>query len=365
MAKFSFNPEESFNNLPFLPPKNFKESEKILRQLVLSHKVLAELKGYSELLPNKNIILNSITLQEAKDSSEIENIITTQDELFKAIALQKKIDKPEIKEVLNYRNAIFTGLNHIKKNNILTTNFIIEIQGEIENNSAGIRKLPGTKLINDNTSETMYTPPDNEKNIRDLLANLEIFINDESAEPDPLIKMAMLHYQFEAIHPFYDGNGRTGRILNVLYLVLKGLLNEPFLYLSDYIIKTKSEYYRLLRSVATQNNWEEWILYILKAVEKTSVSTLVLSKKIIALLESAADKIRKERPKIYSRELLEILFSNVYSKISHLTDAKIASRNIAANYLKELEKIGLLAGEKIGREVIYVNKELFNLLKGK
>lgn len=365
MAKLNLNLEAPFNNLPFLPPKNFRESEKILKQLVLSHKVLAELKGYSELLPNKNIILNSITLQEAKDSSEIENIITTQDELFKAIALQKKIDKPEIKEVLNYRNATFTGLNRIKKNNILTTNFIIEIQGEIENNSAGIRKLPGTKLINDATGQTMYTPPDNEKTIRDLLANFELFLNEESGDYDPLVRMAMLHYQFEAIHPFYDGNGRTGRILNVLYLVLKGLLNEPFLYLSDYIIKTKNEYYRLLRNVTIQNHWEEWILYILKAVEKTSVSTLALSKNIISLLESASDTIRKEHPKIYSRELLEILFSNVYSKISHLTDAKIASRNIAANYLKEIEKIGILRSEKIGREVIYVNKALFNLLKKK
>jgi len=365
MAKISFNPDEPFNNLPFLPPKGFRESERILRQLVLSHKVLAELKGYSELLPNKNIILNSITLQEAKDSSEIENIITTQDELFKAIALQKKIDRPEIKEVLNYRKAIFTGLSRIKKNKMLTTNFIIDIQREIENNSAGIRKLPGTKLINDATGETMYTPPDNEKIIRDLLTNFERFMNEESDNYDDLIKMAMLHYQFEAIHPFYDGNGRTGRIINVLYLVLKGLLNEPFLYLSDYIIKTKSEYYRLLRSVTTHNNWEEWILYILKAIETTSVSTLLLSKKIISLMERTADKIKKERPKIYSRELLEILFSNVYSKISHLTGAKIASRNIAANYLKELEKIGILAGEKIGREVIYVNKELFNLFNRK
>ena len=318
MNKSNFSPEIPFNNLPFLPPKYFKESETVLRQLVYSHKVLAELKGYSELLPNKHIILNSITLQEAKDSSKIENIITTHDELFKAIALQNKFVRPEVKEVLNYRDAIFSCLTLLKKNNMLTTNIIIDIQQRIENNSAGIRKLPGTKLVNEKTGVAMYTPPDNEKNIRGLPANLEIFINDDNNKIDPLVKMAMVHYQFEAIHPFHDGNGRTGRIINVLFLVLKQLLNEPFLYLSGYIIEHKEEYYRLLRNVTTENNWEEWILYILKAVENTSETTLLLCKKNVDLLESTSDKIKKEKPKIYSRELVELLFSNVYSKISHL-----------------------------------------------
>lgn len=359
----NFTPEIANNHLPLLPPKKFVENAVILKQLIKTHRVLAELKGYSEMLPNKHIVLNAIILQEAKDSSAIENIITTHDELYKAIALQRKDTKTEVKEVLNYRTALYKGLADIKNKGFLSTNMIISIQNEIEDNNAGLRKLPGTKLMNDRTGEIMYTPPDNENSILNLMKNIEEFINYDDDELDPLIKMAMLHYQFEAIHPFYDGNGRTGRIINVLYLVLKNLLQEPFLYLSSYIIKHKNEYYRLLRKVTIEGSWDEWILYMLKAIEETSTRTLELSQNIIHILEKTSNKIKVKKNKIYSRELVNVLFSNLYCKISDMTDNNIASRNIASTYLKELEDIGVLKAEKIGRKVVFVNKELYNLFK--
>ncbi len=362
MKKKLLNPKVPNNNLSFLPPEKFITTNPIFRQLIKTHKILAELKGYSELLPNKNIILHSITLQEAKDSSEIENIITTHDELYKAIAT-KGNDKTAVKEVLNYKKALFKGMELIKARGFLSTNIIVEIQQEIEGNDAGIRKLPGTTLMNDKTGEIMYTPPDNENFIRNCLKNLEEFINTDDERLDPLVKLAMIHYQFEAIHPFYDGNGRTGRIMNVLYLVLTNLLSAPFLYLSSYIIQNKSDYYRLLRSVTTDEAWEEWILYILKAVEKTAEKTLSVSSNIVEIIEETSRKIKQEKSRIYSKELIEILFSNVYCKISHLVESGIASRNIASKYLKELESIGVLKSEKVGKEIIYINIALYDLLK--
>jgi len=357
------DPNKPFNDLPFLPPKDFSETDVILKQLIKTHRALAELKGYSELLPNKDIILSSITIKEAKDSSEIENIITTHDELYKSLILKRNITKPEVKEVINYRKAIYKGYNLIKKHWLLTTNIIIEIQKEIEGNSAGIRKLPGTKLVNDKTNEVYYTPPDKEEIILGLLKNLEEFINSDEDGFDPLTKLALIHYQFEAIHPFYDANGRTGRIINVLYLVLKNLLSEPFLYLSGYLTEHKSEYYRLLRNVTYKNEWEEWVVFMLKAIEETSFRTLNLSKKIVKAMNETSEKIKSQIPKIYSKELVEILYSNVYTKISMLVDNKIASRNIAARYLKELEKIGIVKSEKVGKEKIFINNRLFEILK--
>jgi len=222
-----FNPEKPYNNLPLLPPKADVETKAILKKLASAGQFLAELKGYAELLPNKAIIINSIILQEAKDSSEIENIITTQDELFRAMASDQASMTQAVKEVLNYRTALYKGFNLVKENNLLTTNMMLAIQEELEQNKAGIRKLPGTKLVNDKTGKIMYTPPENEKTIRELLANLETYINANVDDIHPLIKLSIIHYQFESIHPFYDGNGRTGRIINVLYLVMKELLSEP------------------------------------------------------------------------------------------------------------------------------------------
>ncbi len=357
-----FDAKKPYNDLSLIPPKIDLETKDILIQALKSHKILAELKGFAEMLPEKKIIINSIILQEAKDSSEIENIVTTHDELFRELSVQKKTVNPAIKEVLAYKGALYKGFQQVIKKKLITTNGIIKIQQELEQNNAGIRKLPGTKLVNDKTGKVLYTPPDNETTIRKLLANLEYFINEEDAI-DPLIKLAIIHYQFESIHPFYDGNGRTGRIINVLYLVLQGLLNEPILYLSRYIIKNKSEYYRLLNEVTTKENWYQWILFMLKAIEETSFQTLKMCKDISTLIDEVTVKVKAELPKIYSKELIETIFKNVYTKIAHLVDGQIASRNIAAKYLKNLESIGILKSTKEGREVIYINVPLFTLLK--
>lgn len=356
------NVEKPYNNLALIPPNIELETKDILKQALKSHKILAELKGFAEMLPEKKIIINSIILQEAKDSSEIENIVTTHDELFRELSVHKKEVNPAIKEVLAYRSALYKGYEQVINNKLITTNGIIAIQQELEQNNAGIRRLPGTKLINDKTGKVLYTPPDNESIIRTLLTNLEFFINGDD-EIDPLIKLAIIHYQFESIHPFYDGNGRTGRIINVLYLVLKRLLNEPILYLSRYIIKNKTEYYKLLREVTTDENWHQWILFMLKAIEETSFQTLKMCKDISALIDEVTITVKSKLPKIYSKELIETIFKNVYTKIAHLVDAEIASRNIATKYLRNLESIGILKSTKEGREVIYINIPLFNLLK--
>lgn len=351
------------NGLPFLPPKMEYETKKVLKQAIKSNKELARLKGYCSLLPNASILLSSIILKEATASSEIENIITTQDELYKALlSKDTKIDS-QTKEVLNYRSAVWVGFTEITKNNILTTNTIIKIQTELEKNDAGIRKVPGTNLMNDRRGEVIYTPPDNEQIIINLLTDLEKYINIDD-EIDPLIKMAIIHYQFELIHPFYDGNGRTGRIINILFLVLKELLDSPILYLSSYIIKNKSDYYRLLQSVRTEDKWEEWILYILKAVELTSVNTLKIIEGIILLMNETIETCKTNLPKtVYSKELIELIFNQPYTKISHLVEAKIAERRTASKYLKVLEEIGILESFKLQKEMIFVNKKLYELLK--
>lgn len=356
-------PDLPCNNLPLLPPQAELETKAVLKQAARAHRMLAELKGYAEQLPSKDIILGTITLQEAKDSSEIENIITTKDELYSQLATTRAVDNPAVKEVLAYRRALYKGFDIIKEKELLTVNTIVDIQQELEQNNAGVRKLPGTKLVNDASGEVMYTPPDNESTIHKLLGNLEQFILQADDGIDPLVKLSVMHYQFESIHPFYDGNGRTGRIMNVLYLVMENLLNDPILYLSRYIIRHKPDYYRLLREVTFENNWEEWVLFVLTAVEDTSRFSLELSRRIMAALEEVSALMKAKLPKYYSRELAELLFKNMYTKIGHLVDSGIASRNIAANYLKELEKLGVLQSKKVGREIIFVNKALYDLLQ--
>ena len=351
------------NDLPKLPPKHDIESKNVLKHAISANRELARLKGYCSLLPNDSILLSSIILKEASASSEIENIITTQDNLYKAIvAKEQKID-PATKEVLSYRSALWLGYSEIKKSDILRVNTILSIQEELEQNSAGLRKLPGTSLVNDTTGEVLYTPPDNEDVIKDLLANLEKYINSDD-ETDYLIKMAIIHYQFESIHPFYDGNGRTGRIINVLYLVLKGLLDTPILFLSSYIIKNKNQYYRLLQKMHKTEGWEDWIIYMLKAVEETSKETYEIISSIINLLNETIEECKDKLPKtIYSKELIELLFIQPYTKIAYLVEAGIAERRTASKYLKELESIGVLESFRLGKEIIYVNRSLYDLLK--
>ena len=358
------NYEIPFNDLPILPPaKEFIESVIILKQLVKSSVALAELKGIINILPNPEILLNAVILKEARASSEIENVITAQDRLYQALSAKGNQIDTSTKEVLRYREAMLFGYRTIQNKNILTINTIIEIQQILEENNAGIRKLSGTALRNSVTGKVIYTPPDQTDVIKSLLSNMEKFINLDEDEIPHLVKMAIQHYQFESIHPFYDGNGRTGRIINILYLIMSGLLNQPVLFLSGYIIEHKSAYYRLLQEVRTNNKWEDWILYILKGVEITAKETINQVTEINALFEQTKEKARKDIPKIYSKELIELLFEHPYSKSEYLENRLSISRITAAKYLKELENIGILQSKKVWKEMLYINTELFELLK--
>ena len=352
----------SNNKLNILPPKVELETKDVLKQLVESHRALAELKGYADTIPNKNILINAVLINEAKDSSAIENIVTTFDELYKAMS-EASGSSSAAKEVVNYRSALWYGYEQIKQKEMLTTNMIIEIQSIIENSNAGIRKLPGTVLVNSITGEKIYTPPEGIDELRSLLSNLEEYINEDNDKIDPLIKLAVIHYQFESIHPFYDGNGRTGRVINVLYLVLKEMLDSPILYLSSYIIRNKSDYYKYLQQVRTMEDWESWIIYILKGIEVTAKDSFNLVKKINNEVEQMTMELKEKLPKIYSVELINLLFFEFYTKINFLEKGLGVSRKTAANYLSVLETEGFLSSEKIGKERIYQNKRLFDIVK--
>ncbi|MEJ2053757.1 MAG: Fic family protein, partial [Calditrichaceae bacterium] len=337
-----FNPNKPYNELPLLPPKQEIENHDTLRRSVSANRALAELKGMGSVIPNQNILINSLTLQEAKNSSEIENIITTNDALFKAFTAQSgKID-PATKEVLHYREALWDGFKKVRKNGLLTTNLFVHLVKMIKENQAGIRNTPGTKIANPRNGKVVYTPPEGEKNIRDKLANLENWIHEKD-KIDPLIKLAVLHYQFEAIHPFTDGNGRVGRLINILYLIQQNLLDYPVLYLSKYIIDHKADYYSLLRAVTEKQTWQPWIIFMLEAIETTSISTCQRIQNIRYLLDKTLKTAKTKLPeRVYSKELIELIFNQPYCKGQFLVDAGIAKRQTAAEYLKELEKTGLL-----------------------
>lgn len=360
----SFNPNKPYNDLPLLPPKVDIETKEILKKTISANRALAELKGVASLIPDQNILINTLALEEARDSSAIENVITTRDKLYEAIALTSNSIDSATKKVLNYRKALWSGFNDVLKRGFISTNMIIDFQKELVETNAGIRKLPGTVLQNDVTKEVIYTPPSGEADIRILLKNFEDYLNDQNGT-DPLIKIAILHYQFEAIHPFYDGNGRTGRIINVLYLALKNLLDLPILYLSSFIIKNKAEYYKLLWEVTYHNNWEPWILYMLNAIEDTAVDTSKKVKRIKVLMNETISEVREKLRSIYSKELVELLFHQVYCNINLLVENKIAQRKTASKYLKSLASIGILREEKIGKEIIFVNEKLYKLFKNK
>ena len=336
------------------------KTPRILESLNEASRSLAELKGFANSIPNQYILINAITINEAKDSSEIENIVTTHDSIYKVLT-ESGFKDESAKEVVDYRSAIWRGYEIIKEKGFISTNVLVELQGMIEHNKAGVRKNPGTKLINSKTGEIIYTPPQDEREIRDLLKNLEDYIN-KNDDVDPLIKMTLIHYQFESIHPFYDGNGRTGRILNVLYLVLNNLLDSPILYLSNYINKNKDEYHRLFTEFRENSNYEDWIIYILKGIEETSKNTIELIKLIQEEMEAYKDDFITKLPKIYSEELLDSLFYEVYTRINYIEERCHVTRQTAATYLNSLVDAGLLEFEKIGRESIYKNTRLINLL---
>lgn len=348
------------NKLPLLPPA-FDESRAILKKLASAHRYLAELKGESKTVPNQGILINTLVLQEAKDSSAIENIITTHDDLYKE-ELGEYAISAAAKEVGNYAAALRLGFDLVHSTRLLTVNHILAIHREIKNNDEGIRRVPGVTLRNDLTGETVYTPPQDYQAILTLMGNLEQYMNDDTlSEADPLVKMAVMHYQFESIHPFSDGNGRMGRILNVLYLVLKGLLDIPILYLSRYITQRKGEYYRLLQAVREEAAWEEWTIYILDGVEKTSQQTITIIRQISAMMMDYKHRIR-DHHKFYSQDLLNNLFSHPYTKIDFLMNDLGISRPTAAKYLDELTEAGFLQKARLGRANYYINSALYNLL---
>ena len=358
-----FNREIPYNSLPLLPPKADIETKSILRKTISASRALAQLNATLLNLPNPTLFIDTIYVQEAKASSEVENIITTNDELYTSLIADKKVDNSATKEVLNYKEALWLGLEHIKRKPCITTNLCISIVQCIKQNTASIRNMPGTTLSN-TKGEVMYTPPSGEVIIREKLTNLEKFINDDETI-DPLIKMALMHYQFEAIHPFYDGNGRTGRILLLLYLKLSGLLQTPAIYLSEYIIKKKADYYKCLDGVTENNDWENYILYMLDMIEETSTKGLERLNNIVTIMIKTSDEIKAKLPKIYSKDLVEILFRLPYTKRQHLIDEHIGNPKTVGNYLMMLEANGFLTSVKVGKERLYVNQQLFSILEEK
>ncbi|GHV15850.1 adenosine monophosphate-protein transferase [Spirochaetia bacterium] len=346
---------------PLLPPDLQKiESPNVLRKEAHARGALAELKGFAAVIPNQSILINAIALQEAQESSAIENIVTTRDELYQSLTISDQAMDAATKEVINYREAISKGAGLIAKRGLLSVSDIVQIQEVIAENNAGIRKLPGTALVNDSTAEVVYTPPQDYDEICRLLNNFCEYLNNDE---DSLWKMAVLHYQFETIHPFYDGNGRTGRILNILYLLLKNHITTPILYLSSYIIRTKQNYYELLQEVRTRGIWENWICYILTGIEETSKHTLEKIKAIKTSFDSTIEKMKAQIPKTYSKELAELVFENPYSNIEFLVTKLQVNRKTASKYLKEMETAGILSSLRVGRETLYINDELMGILK--
>lgn len=339
------------------------ETRVVLKKLAKAHQALAELKGIAASIPNEGILISTLSLQEAKDSSEIENIITTHDDLYRSDSIAKLFISVAAKEVHNYASALNYGFKQVKAHGLLTNAHVLHMQATIEENSAGFRRLPGTALKNDLTGATVYTPPQHADEIIALMTNLERFINDDGlCDWDPLTKMAVIHHQFESIHPFYDGNGRTGRIINILYLVKQGLLKIPVLYLSRYINQNKSDYYQLLQSTRDMDDWQPWLMFVLEGVEVTAKQTIVLIEGIKETMQAFKQKMRAELPKVYSQDLLNNLFRHPYTKIDFVVAEINVSRITATRYLNELVSIGLLVKRKIGRDNYYINTALYDLL---
>lgn len=339
------------------------ETPAILKQMARASRRLAELKGVASSIPRQSMLINTLSMQEAKDSSEIENIVTTHDELFQEDLSASSTLSPAAKEVLRYRQALWVGFESVRQSELLTTNQILEIQSTLEENHAGFRKVPGT-VLKDGLGRVVYTPPQDPEQIVALMSDLERFINDsDSFDADPLIKMALIHHQFESIHPFYDGNGRTGRILNVLYLVKEGLLDIPVLYLSRYIVRTKSDYYRLLQAVRSDDAWEEWVLYLLTAVEETAIEAIATVERIKTALMDYKHRIRAGH-KFYSQDLINNLFTHPYTRIEFIQRDLNVSRLTAARYLDALAAAGFLRKQRIGRYNYFINPVLTQILIG-
>jgi len=350
--------------MELLPPKNADlETTKILKKLIEANKNLAELKGVSKTIPNQRILINTLAIQEAMDSSEIENIITTRDQVYIAKDDQdNNMVKTATKEVLFYVDALQSGFNNFLSHGIISLKEILNIQEVLVNNDAGIRKQAGTVLANERTGEVVYIPPEPNE-IPDLMSNLISIINNDSDwDVDSLVKMAVIHYQFESIHPFYDGNGRTGRILNILYLVKEGLLDLPILYLSRYINQNKEKYYKFLQNIRTNNDWESYVLFMLEGISRTAKLTTNLVNEIVSGMMAYKHEIRSQFPSMYSQDLINSLFNYPYTKITHLENTLHVSYLTARKYLEQLAAIGLLTKERIGKTNYYINNNLFAIL---
>jgi len=356
-----FSPTRPFNTLPKLQPKQDIETRAVLKSCIEARAAIAELKGAGDLIPNQTVLINSIPLIEAQASSEIENIVTTTDRLFQFAGEGSSGADPATKEALRYRTALFEGYESLKRRP-LSVNTAVEVCSTIKGVAMDIRATPGTALVNDATGDVIYTPPEGADRLRTLLANWERYLHD-AEDVDPLIRMAIGHYQFEAIHPFTDGNGRTGRVINLLFLVEKELLSSPILYLSRYIIRNKAQYYELLLGVTKQQAWEELVLFMLNAVSDTARSTTDKIGAIRALIEETATSIRDAAPKIYSRELVDLIFVQPYCRISDVVDAGLAKRQTASVHLKTLCEIGVLEERQAGREKLFVNPAFLDVLR--
>lgn len=354
-------------NIPTLPLGYDLETKEVMRQLISANKKLAELKGVALTIPNENILISTLTLQEAKDSSEVENIVTTQDDLYKAdLNLKDSIIKAADKEVMNYRRAMLTGFELVKEHKLLTCNIIQRIQSELESNRAGFRTVPGT-LLKNNLGEVVYTPPQEYDEIVKLMSNLEEFINNETlSDIDPLIKLAIVHHQFESIHPFFDGNGRTGRIINILMLITNDLLDLPILYLSRYITHNKERYYQLIQAIRDKEGdnskeWEEWILFVINGIEETAEDTIVLIKAISSLMTEFKFRLKAILGNKYKHDLLNNLFRHPYTKIEFVENDMMVTRQTASKYLDMIVDEGLLSKMKIGKDNYYINDALCQL----
>lgn len=355
-----FRPDLPFNALSGLPPAAELETPAVLKACISARAALAELNAATELIPNPAILINTIPMLEARASSEIENIVTTTDRLFQFAGDDAASADPATKEALRYRTALRRGYELLGHRPV-STNLAIDVCTVLRGVDTTVRRIPGTTLRNTGTGEAVYTPPDGDAHLRELLANWETFLHTQE-QLDPLVRMATGHYQFEAIHPFEDGNGRTGRILNLLFLIEQGLLRQPVLYMSGAIIRSKADYYRLLLEVTTTEHWEPWLLYVLRIVEETSRATTAKIRAIREQLRRATEFVRAEAPKIYSRELVEVSFEQPYCRIANLVTAGVAKRQTASEYLAKLTEIGVLTSVQVGREKLFVHQALLTLL---
>ena len=358
-----FEPLQPYNDLPLLPPTVDLESKTVLKQAIRANRLLAALNAKAANIPNQSMLINTATLKEAKDSSAIENIVTTSDSLYEGLALDNGTTDPATKEVLSYRDALWEGFRAIQGGKFRPDAFI-KVARKINKTATDIRTRAGTRIANPTTREVIYTPPADPARIETLLENLVEYMNDQKDGIDPLIKLAVIHYQFEAIHPFKDGNGRTGRIFMILYLVAQNLLDLPILYLSHYLVAHKNDYYKKLRAVTEHQAWEPWVLFILEGVATTAHHTTTKIDAIQELMQETIMLARKKLPaRVYSKELIELLFEQPYTKGNFLVERGLAERKTAASYLKELEKVRILKAKKVGRENLYQNEWLMDLLK--